>query len=297
MLARYADAEGKVGKLAHEGVVRLHGLAPGEARELAVDFPVNRPGLPSAVAHVPIGGVTARSARATSSGGATTTPPAGRRREARSAAFSPLDAGLVDAVRAARAVLDEDRWRREVSRVVLKADEEVGLAVLLRGGTDLSRDVPEGEIAALPHDSERRRAYECLALHNQRLVRRIAQGHRGRKLDIEDLVQHGSIGLLGAVRRFDATRGNKFATYATACIEKAIVQAIADESPLVRLPKDVRERVGKVAKAERRLSGEGRALTVDNVAYVSGLTFAEVEEARRIRQPAGPARRPPIRVR
>ncbi|MEU5170170.1 sigma-70 family RNA polymerase sigma factor [Streptomyces mutomycini] len=295
MLARYADAEGKVGKLAHEGVLRLHGLGLGEARELAVDFPINRPGLPSAVAQVSTGG-TARSARATSPGGATT-PPAGRKCEARTAASSPMDAGLVDAVRAARAVLEEDRWRREVSRVVLKADEEVGLAVLLRGGTDLSRDVPEGEIAALPRGSERWQAHECLVLHNQRLVRKIAQGHRGRRLDIEDLVQHGSIGLLGAVRRFDATRGNKFSTYATSCIDKAIIRAIADEAPLVPLPKDVRERVGKVARAERRLSDEGRALTVDNVAYVSGLTFAEVEEARRIRQPAGPARRRPIRVR
>ncbi|MFH9617117.1 sigma-70 family RNA polymerase sigma factor [Streptomyces pratensis] len=296
MLARYADADGKVGKLAHEGVVRLHGLGPGEARELAVDFPVNRPGLPSAVAQAWTGGRTARAARVATSGVATAAPAA-RKREARAAASSPLDAGLADAVRAARAVLEEDRWRREASSVVLKADEEVGLAVLLRGGTDLGRDVPEGEIAALPRDSERRRAHECLVLHNQRLVRKIAQGHRGRRLDIEDLVQHGSIGLLGAVRRFDATRGNKFSTYATSCIERAIIRALADEGPLVPLPKDVRERVGKVARAERRLSDEGRALTVDNVAYASGLTFAEVEEARRIRRPAGPARRRPIRVR
>ncbi|WP_432075789.1 sigma-70 family RNA polymerase sigma factor [Streptomyces wuyuanensis] len=292
MLARYADANGTVSKLAHDGVVRLHGLSPGEARELTADFPITRPGTPRARAEP----VERRDVRSAGPAPAPTfratpvRPPIGRTNVR--VASSAVDAGLADAVRAARAVLEEDRWRRDVANVVLKAEEEVGLALLLRGGTDpLSREVPEDEIAALPRDSERRRAYECLVLHNQRLVRKIARDHQGRGLDIEDLVQHGSIALLRAVRRFDASRGNKFSTYATSCIQQAVIRAIADEGPLVRLPADVREMVRKVAKAERELSGEGRATTVDNVAYASGLTFAEVEEARSIRQRTGPARR------
>ncbi|WP_229825900.1 sigma-70 family RNA polymerase sigma factor [Streptomyces sindenensis] len=292
MLARYADTNGTVSKLAHDGVVRLHGLSPGEAGELTAAFPITRPGTPRVRAE-PVERRDVRSAGPTPASTFRATPvrpPIGRT-NAR-VASSVLDAGLADAVRAARAVLEEDRWRRDAANVVLKADEEVGLALLLRGGTDLlSREVPADEIAALPRDSERRRAHECLVLHNQRLVRKIAQGYQGRRLDIEDLVQHGSIGLLRAVRRFDATRGNKFSTYATSCIKQAITRAIADEGPLVRLPSDVRERLSKVAKAERTLSDEGRATTVDNVAYVSGLTFAEVEEARRIRQPTGRAHR------
>lgn len=298
MLARYADVNGTVSRLAHDGVVRLHGLSPGEARELTADFPITRPGTPRGRAE-PRERRDVRSAApapATTFRSAPVKPPIGRTDAL--VASSVVDAGLADAVRAARSVLEEDRWRSDAAAVVLKADEEVGLALLLRGGTGLlARDVPEEEIAALPRASERRRAYECLVLHNQRLVRKVAQGYRGRGLDIEDLVQHGSIGLLSAVRRFDASRGNKFSTYATSCIQHAIVRAVADEGPRVRLPADVRAKIGKVAKAERELSSEGRATTVDNVAYASGLSFAEVEEVRRIRQPAGRARRRRPRVR
>lgn len=182
--------------------------------------------------------------------------------------------------------MEEDRWRRNAGKVVLKADEEVGLAVLLRGGTDrLGRDVPKEEIAGLPRDSERWRAYECFVLHNQRLVWKIAQGCQGRGLDIEDLVQHGTLGLMRAVRRFDATRGYKMSTYATWWIKQAITRAIADEGTMIRLPVYVHEMVSKVAVAERKLLSEGRPRTVDNVAYATGLTFAEVEEVRRISRP------------
>ncbi|MEV7233839.1 sigma-70 family RNA polymerase sigma factor [Streptomyces sp. NPDC051020] len=288
MLARYADADGKVGRLAHDGVVRLHGLSPGEARELTVDFPITRPGLPRSVAQALTGGPATRSARPASSaasGTASPKPPTGKKRVARSVA-SATDDRLSDAVRAARAVLEEDRWRRNLGKVLLKAEEEVGLAVLLRGGLDhLGRDVPAEEIKALPRDSERWHAYECLVLHNQRLVWKIALGHQGRGLDVDDLVQHGTIGLMRAVRRFDATKGFKFSTYATWWIKQALTRAIADEGTLIRLPAYVHEKVSKVAVAERKLLSEGRPRTVDNVAYATGLTFAEVEEVRRISRP------------
>ncbi|MEU7305396.1 sigma-70 family RNA polymerase sigma factor [Streptomyces sp. NPDC007206] len=268
MLARYADADGTVGKLAHDGVVRLHGLSPAEARELTADFPITRPGRPNPV-------VSAASPK----------PPTGKKRAARSAA-SATDDRLADAVRAARAVLESDRWRRDKGKVLLKADEEVGLAILLRGRTDrLDRDVPEEEIKALPRDGEQWRAYECLVLHNRRLVWKIALGYQGHGLDIEDLVQHGTIGLMRAARRFDATKGYKFSTYATWWIKQSITRAIADEGTLIRVPVHMHEKVMKVAKAERKLLDEGRARTVDNVAYVSGLTFAEVEKVRSISRP------------
>ncbi|MGW7524456.1 sigma-70 family RNA polymerase sigma factor [Streptomyces sp. NPDC054783] len=285
MLARYADADGKVGKLAHDGVVRLHGLSPAEARELTADFPITRPGLPRSVAQALTGGQATRSARPASpaaSGTASPKPPTGKKRVARSAA-SATDDRLSDAVRAARAVLEEDRWRRNLDKVLLKAEEEVGLAVLLRGGLDhLGRDVPAEEIKALPRDSERWHAYECLVLHNQRLVWKIAHGYQGHGLDIEDLVQHGILGLMRAVRKFDATKGFKVSTYATWWIKQAVTRAIADEGTMIRVPVHMHEKVSKVAVAERKLMSEGRARTIDNVAYATGLTFAEVEEVRRI---------------
>ncbi|WP_405873936.1 RNA polymerase sigma factor RpoD/SigA [Streptomyces sp. NBC_00005] len=282
MLARYADAGGTVSKLAHDGVVRLHGLGPAEARELTADFPITRPRPP----RVPVQAVTGGQA-----GPAAPAKAPIAKKPARSA-VSATEPRLADAVRAARAVLEADRWRRGTTKVLLKAEEEVGLAVLLRGGEDrlgrtdrLGRDVPVEEIAALPRDSERWRAYECLVLHNQRLVWKLALGYQGRGLDVEDLVQHGTIGVMRAVRKFDATKGFKFSTYATWWIKQTITRAIADEGTLIRLPAYVHEKVSKVAVAERKLLNEGRPRTVDNVAYVSGLTFAEVEEVRRISRP------------
>ncbi|GHB02850.1 hypothetical protein GCM10010392_32190 [Streptomyces clavifer] len=278
MLGRYAEADGTVSKLAHDGVVRLLGLGPADARELTIGLPVTRPR--------PLGAPARPVTPGRAGSRASASVPAPSTEKSSCSAVSAKDESLSGAVRAARAVMEEDRWRRNAGKVVLKADEEVGLAVLLRGGTDrLGRDVPKEEIAGLPRDSERWRAYECFVLHNQRLVWKIAQGCQGRGLDIEDLVQHGTLGLMRAVRRFDATRGYKMSTYATWWIKQAITRAIADEGTMIRLPVYVHEMVSKVAVAERKLLSEGRPRTVDNVAYATGLTFAEVEEVRRISRP------------
>lgn len=268
MLARYADSDGTVSRLARDGVARLHGLSAAETKELTADFPVTRP-LPIRQASVPpVGSVSAKSSSS-------------RKRDR--VTVSALELQHADAVRAARAVLEEDRWRREWFRTLLKAEEEVGLAVLLRGGTgDLGRDVSEGEIAGLPRAGERWRAYECLVLHNQRLAWKLARCYEGQGLDSDDLDQHGALGLLRAARKFDATKGFKFSTYATWWIKQSISRAIACEGTTIRIPVHGHERVSKVANAERKLLNEGCPGTVDNVAYSTGLTFAQVEEVRRI---------------
>jgi RNA polymerase primary sigma factor len=286
MLARYADLDGTVSKLAHDGVARLHRLSPAEGRELTDDFPITRPGTPRVRPEPGEGRASspALSAPAPTPRSARKMPPFARL--SRRVDSSAVDTGLADAVSTARTVLEEDRWRRNPAKVVLKAEEEVGLAILLRGGTQhLSRDVSADEIAELLRASERWRAYECLVLHNQMLVWKIAQGYQGRGLDIEDVVQHGTIGLLRAVRKFDATKGVKFSTYATWWIRQGITRAIADEGSLIRLPVHLHETVSKVAVAERKLLGEGRARSIENVAFATGLTFAEVEKVRRISKP------------
>ncbi|WP_246561599.1 sigma-70 family RNA polymerase sigma factor [Streptomyces roseirectus] len=284
MLARYTDADGTVSKLAYDGVVRLHGLNPAEGRELSAGFPITRPGPPGMSARAAQGGGIRP--KAPSSGAARVPTKASTGKKRVRSAVSVMDERLAEAVRAARVVLEEDRWCRNPAKVVLKADEEVGLAVLLRGGTDgLSRDVPAEEIAELPRDGEQWRAYEGLVRHNQRLVWKIALGYQGRGLDVDDLVQHGTIGLMRAIRKFDIDKGYKLSTYATWWIRQAITRALADEGTLIRIPVHMHEKVSKVAVAERKLLGEGRPRTIDNVAYVTGLTFAEVEEVRRISRP------------
>lgn len=283
MLARYADANGTVSKLAHDGVVRLHGLGPAEARELTASFPITRPGLAAAQALSVLRG-EGRSVVPASTpvpGAASSKGPAPKK-PVRSAA-SATDTRLAEAVRAARAVLEADGRRRDLSKVLLTAEEEVGLAVLLRGGPEhLGRDVSAEEIAELPRGGERWAAYECLVRHNLRLVWKIALGYQGRGLEPEDLVQHGSIGLMRAVRKFDAGKGFKLSTYATWWVKQAITRAVADEGTLIRIPVHLHEKVSKVAVAERKLMSEGRARSIDNVAYATGFTFAEVEKVRRI---------------
>ncbi|MGW9599935.1 sigma factor [Streptomyces albidoflavus] len=207
MLGRYADTDGKVGKLAHDGVVRLHGLSPAEARELTAYFPITRP-RPARQSGQRETGAQTVGREASARAPAPSKSATGKKRAARSAVSTTEDA-LSLAVRAARAVLEDDRWRRNLGKALLTADEEVGLAVLLREGGDLlNRDVPAEEVKSLPRGGERWRAYECLVLHNQRLVWKNAHAYQGRGLDVEDLVQHGTLGLMRAVRKFDATKGS-----------------------------------------------------------------------------------------
>lgn len=271
MLARYADSGGTVSRLARDGVARLHGLSAADTQGLTADFPVTRP--------LPV-----RSGTVSPVASASPEPSSGKKRDRVS--VSALEAQHEGAVRAARAALEEDRWCRDRYKTLLKAEEEVGLAVLLRGGTgDLGRDVPKEEIAGLSRTGERWRAYECLVLHNQRLAWKIARHYEGRGLDGDDLDQHGMFGLLRAARKFDGSKGFKFSTYATWWIKQSISRAIADEGTTIRIPVYIHERVSKVANAERNLLNEGRPRTVDNVAYATGLTFVQVEEVRRISRP------------
>jgi RNA polymerase primary sigma factor len=272
MLARYADDEGVVGQLPFDGVVRLHRLSPAEARHLRVTFTRARP------KHRADAGVAAREQLT-----APATEPQEEADElARQAAVGHGE--LLDrAVCAARAVMEADRRRRGVSKVLLTREEEVGLAVLLRGGVhSIDEDIPADDIARLPRDSERRRAFECMVLHNQRLVWKTVQRHAGQGLDPEDLFQHGLIGLMRAVRKFDAARSCKLSTYATWWIRQSITRAIADEGAAIRLPGYLQEQMARVAAAERALVNKGSRLSTADVAHESRLTFEEVEKIRRI---------------
>jgi RNA polymerase primary sigma factor len=290
MLKQYADRNGTVSRLAHDGVRRLHGLSPGEAQELARALPIRRarPADASSETAAEAPAPSADAGPAVLTGRAFSEPGPGDHAPAAalSDAPAPSDRELAEAVRAARAVLAADRRRRAAGLVLLTAEQEVGLAVMLRDGAGpLGRDIPSGEVAGLPRDGERWRAYECLVVHNERLVWKIAQHYLGRGLDIEDLVQHGTLGLMRAVRKFDAGQGNKFSTYATWWVKQAVTRAIADEGTLIRVPVHFHEKVAKVAAVERKLQAEGRARTVEDIAFVSGLTFAEVERARKLSRP------------
>ncbi|MFG3350989.1 sigma-70 family RNA polymerase sigma factor [Streptomyces sp. NPDC048001] len=138
------------------------------------------------------------------------------------------------------------------------------------------------EIAALPRDDLRRRAYDCLVLHNQRLAWSYVKGFIGQGLEDEDLVQHGILGVMRAARKFDPSMGYKFSTYASNWIRQSMSRAVADEGAAIRIPVHMHETMRKVARIERELQRAGRPRRVADVAVAADLSVRQVEEIRRI---------------
>jgi RNA polymerase primary sigma factor len=120
----------------------------------------------------------------------------------------------------------------------------------------------EGELVRIG-----RAAGDHLASANLRLVVSIAKRYVSPGMSLLDLIQEGNAGLLRAVEKFDYERGFKFSTYATWWIRQAISRAIADQSRTIRIPVHMVEKMGRMARATRRLIGElGREPTVDEIA-------------------------------
>ncbi|MCM1947519.1 sigma-70 family RNA polymerase sigma factor [Streptomyces sp. G2] len=155
--------------------------------------------------------------------------------------------------------------------------------MLLRGGVDRVGVEPTAEeLAALPPDDVRRRARDCLIAHNQGLVHSLARKHLEQGLEYEDLFQHGVIGLLNAVRKYDALQGNKLSTYATWWIRQAMSRAVADEGSAIRVPVHMHEAMQKVARAERQLISSGRHPSLADVAVACDLPLEKVRQVRRV---------------
>ena len=130
---------------------------------------------------------------------------------------------------------------------LLTAREEVVLAQRARAGDPAAR--------------------QAMMEANIRLVMSVARRYTCKSLTFEDLVQEGILGLLEAVNKFDADRGNRFSTYATYWIRQAIVRAIEKQDRLIRLPVYGCDAVRKVERAERTLSERlGRPPTPEEVA-------------------------------
>ena len=114
---------------------------------------------------------------------------------------------------------------------------------------------------------------------NLRLVLHWARRYQDRGVELVDLVQEGTFGLLRAVEKFDWEKGFKFSTYATWWIRQAITRGMADQSRTIRLPVHLVEQVNKLARIKRELHQQlGREATDEELAEESGIAVDKIND-------------------
>lgn len=129
-----------------------------------------------------------------------------------------------------REIMSLDKYLQEIgNEELLTIDEEVELAQKIREGD--------------------KKALERLTKANLRFVVSVAKQYQSQGMSLPDLINEGNLGLLKAAERFDETRGFKFISYAVWWIRQSILQAIASQGRMVRLPANQLGVVNKIAKA------------------------------------------------
>ncbi|MCF0217749.1 MAG: RNA polymerase sigma factor [Malacoplasma sp.] len=155
-----------------------------------------------------------------------------------------------------------------------KVDDGIKSFLNVLGSSKMLTSQEEQEIGKMldsPDKTIRDYAINQLMTSNLRLVTSIAKKYLNRGLDLEDLLQEGSLGLMKAITKFDYKLGNKFSTYATWWIRQAITRAIADQARTIRIPVHMVETINKLSKAERQLMQEyGRSPTPEELAEAMG---------------------------
>ncbi len=126
-------------------------------------------------------------------------------------------------------------------------------------------------------------ALENLTKANLRFVVSVAKQYQNQGLSLADLINEGNIGLIKAAKRFDETRGFKFISYAVWWIRQAILQALAEQSRIVRLPLNRVGTLHKIGKVSSSLEqAYGREPSADEIANELALTESEVTDTLKI---------------
>ena len=157
-----------------------------------------------------------------------------------------------------------DKYLQEIGKVdLLTPDEEVELAKRIREGDQL--------------------ALEKLTKANLRFVVSVAKQYQNQGLSLGDLINEGNLGLIKAAQRFDETRGFKFISYAVWWIRQSILQALAEQSRIVRLPLNRVGSLNKISKTFSELEQKfEREPSPDELAEVLDVTTSEVVDTMKI---------------
>lgn len=157
-----------------------------------------------------------------------------------------------------------DKYLQEIGKVdLLTPDEEVELAKRIREGDQL--------------------ALEKLTKANLRFVVSVAKQYQNQGLSLGDLINEGNLGLIKAAQRFDETRGFKFISYAVWWIRQSILQALAEQSRIVRLPLNRVGSLNKISKTFSELEQKfEREPSPDELAEVLEVTTSEVVDTMKI---------------
>lgn len=157
-----------------------------------------------------------------------------------------------------------DKYLQEIGKVdLLTPDEEVDLAKRIREGDQL--------------------ALEKLTKANLRFVVSVAKQYQNQGLSLGDLINEGNLGLIKAAQRFDETRGFKFISYAVWWIRQSILQALAEQSRIVRLPLNRVGSLNKISKTFSELEQKfEREPSPDELAEVLDVATKEVVDTMKI---------------
>lgn len=154
-----------------------------------------------------------------------------------------------------------DKYLQEIGKVeLISAEEEVELAQRIKQGDKI--------------------ALEKLTKANLRFVVSVSKQYQNQGLSLPDLINEGNLGLIKAAQRFDETRGFKFISYAVWWIRQSILQALAEQSRIVRLPLNKIGSINKINKAYAKLEQEyEREPNAEEIAEMLDITESEVKES------------------